>query len=385
MGQHKHQQQLISNIKETALSSDGWKKFTGVKTTIPTPEDIRQWPTSIPLTKWPKNQLRQYKNILKAVQKSTAEENGTLHKIQKSERAKNLKRTKANMDPEKWKVQSKKKYERNKKFLKKQKMKLSVVLAHMRTKSTKFHGEDLITVTEIEGGRHIYHDCGEESCLARCNCSHNDMPDCKTECYLCGAENATSPDAVIPSLGHVTGNIRSACINCQYFKKDTTPDEFKAYAEALVSHAQRGRPSTKVTIPEKKMGKKWSNYRYSSLSKKKNKFGQKTLDVNDVGMQYEHEDGSKTKYLTRSDMLELFQTSCFWCGEIPSVKKIGGADRLNNNLPYIQGNVVPSCSRCNYAKAMPRCVRKVEPSPIELIAHLTKVLQFQTPTTSNEN
>ena len=64
--------------------------------------------------------------------------------------------------------------------------------------------------------------------------------------------------------------------------------------------------------------------------------------------------------LTRERFRELTQESCHYCGDLPSqqthsAKTNGhftytGIDRLDNNLGYIEGNMVPCCGGCNRAK-----------------------------------
>lgn len=63
--------------------------------------------------------------------------------------------------------------------------------------------------------------------------------------------------------------------------------------------------------------------------------------------------------LTVDDCSRIFLSPCFYCGAKPSkayVLKDGrrgcynGIDRVNNDVGYEPGNVVPCCSPCNYAK-----------------------------------
>lgn len=65
--------------------------------------------------------------------------------------------------------------------------------------------------------------------------------------------------------------------------------------------------------------------------------------------------------LTRSDVENIINKNCYYCGSVPSnIKKtknsIGdglrysGIDRVNSNLDYTLDNTVPCCRICNYAK-----------------------------------
>ncbi|MEE9214909.1 MAG: hypothetical protein V3U54_08965 [Thermodesulfobacteriota bacterium] len=70
--------------------------------------------------------------------------------------------------------------------------------------------------------------------------------------------------------------------------------------------------------------------------------------------------------LSREDIQEIVQKSCFYCGKEPSQFSYGGGitkeaianskfiyngiDRLNNKLGYFKKNCVPCCKRCNYSK-----------------------------------
>ena len=62
--------------------------------------------------------------------------------------------------------------------------------------------------------------------------------------------------------------------------------------------------------------------------------------------------------LTYSHCLKLFKNNCHYCNSKPSnVIKIGqrvityqGIDRMEQNIGYLETNVVPCCKNCNYAK-----------------------------------
>lgn len=66
--------------------------------------------------------------------------------------------------------------------------------------------------------------------------------------------------------------------------------------------------------------------------------------------------------LSRDEFKGLTKQDCFYCGSPPSQKHLThksafgeyiytGVDRINNDVGYESGNVVPCCSICNRAKA----------------------------------
>jgi hypothetical protein len=59
--------------------------------------------------------------------------------------------------------------------------------------------------------------------------------------------------------------------------------------------------------------------------------------------------------LTLQQFYILIKSCCFYCGDYPNTVtgKLthNGVDRLNSNLGYTIGNVVPCCKRCNIAKS----------------------------------
>lgn len=52
--------------------------------------------------------------------------------------------------------------------------------------------------------------------------------------------------------------------------------------------------------------------------------------------------------LTEDRFDELVSMSCHYCGAEPFM--YNGIDRMDNEIGYIEGNVVPCCSSCNYFK-----------------------------------
>jgi|WetSurMetagenome_2_1015567.scaffolds.fasta_scaffold101812_4 hypothetical protein len=51
--------------------------------------------------------------------------------------------------------------------------------------------------------------------------------------------------------------------------------------------------------------------------------------------------------MTTAEVLDLIKKPCFHCGTTISPR---GLDRIDNDLPHIKGNVVPSCAPCNFAR-----------------------------------
>jgi bacterioferritin-associated ferredoxin len=51
--------------------------------------------------------------------------------------------------------------------------------------------------------------------------------------------------------------------------------------------------------------------------------------------------------------LKLFDMPCFYCGEAPATAskcQLNGIDRVDNDVGYVEANVVPCCPTCNYMK-----------------------------------
>jgi len=62
--------------------------------------------------------------------------------------------------------------------------------------------------------------------------------------------------------------------------------------------------------------------------------------------------------LSKSTFCALTQQPCHYCGRLPEQRAISrtgtyvynGIDRIDSGKGYIEGNVVPCCKQCNYAK-----------------------------------
>jgi len=81
--------------------------------------------------------------------------------------------------------------------------------------------------------------------------------------------------------------------------------------------------------------------------------------------------------LSLEEAAKLFSSSCVYCGDKPTNTCIRtslmtynytGIDRLDNNLGYIQDNVVPCCQNCNLAK--------YTKSPKDFLKHIEKIYDW---------
>lgn len=62
--------------------------------------------------------------------------------------------------------------------------------------------------------------------------------------------------------------------------------------------------------------------------------------------------------LSKASFVELIHQPCYYCGGVDQrqnrttkeVFDLNGVDRVDNSIGYIEGNCVPCCSMCNYAK-----------------------------------
>lgn len=63
---------------------------------------------------------------------------------------------------------------------------------------------------------------------------------------------------------------------------------------------------------------------------------------------YEHNSKRKNQSFNFSpeEFRKFYEAACAYCGAKPA----GGIDRRDNSLGYVDGNCVPACAQCNYAK-----------------------------------
>jgi len=155
-------------------------------------------------------------------------------------------------------------------------------------------------------------------------------------------------DRIDPLLGYRLDNIVTACKQCNTAKMIKTKEEF--FNKIKLIYFKFFIQDNREIITDLKPFINQSN-------------GQKTaMDV--VYNEY----GYKSKYkniifdLTKNDFCKITKQNCYYCGEIPSRERIyktkrindsfvyNGIDRIDSDFGYIEGNMVPCCTDCNYMK-----------------------------------
>jgi hypothetical protein len=338
-------------LRDNALASSEWREFCTRKP--PSDDSIRAWPITTAMKLWPKEIAGEYGRVKQAMAMVRLKQNDQLQSHRDSAKAR-TREWAANMTPDQHekKKASARKWER--KSYKTQRGKLSKMIGILQRKSKSRHGKDvIIVVVNDDKTRQVTHSCDDPHCPAQCDFSEPDVADGVTPCYLCGAENAESTDAVIPSLGHTRNNLRAICIRCQYVKKKMTPDELVDHCRAILIQEENGFATQRYEISQQALWKKWRRYLRSE--------------------QVDNKDGRRDVELGQKAMFNIFSSSCRWCGKAPRDDAPSGADRLDNHLPYIEGNVVPACIICNRFRMVPGRIGK-DLTEEELIAHIKKIL-----------
>ncbi len=101
-----------------------------------------------------------------------------------------------------------------------------------------------------------------------------------------------------------------------------------------------------------------------NFKKRKQIESTETLNYKPVITYFKHQASRRKKEITLTDteIIKLFQSECFYCGETNSNKRPtsgmknnrivshNGIDRLNNDLGYTKENSVSCCKLCNYCK-----------------------------------
>lgn len=67
-------------------------------------------------------------------------------------------------------------------------------------------------------------------------------------------------------------------------------------------------------------------------------------------LKYSAESRSIDFTLTFDECINLFNTNCFYCGELDCTEQLNDIDRLNNDIGYTNDNCVPCCKICNNMK-----------------------------------
>ena len=149
-------------------------------------------------------------------------------------------------------------------------------------------------------------------------------------------------DRMDRSFDHVIGNVVPCCLICNRAKLTRSVEGFKNYLNNIKNYQPKE--------PVNSIG----NIKVDKLPQK-----QKTF----VELIYKSYSFRKEMLIDVNQFYNLTQMNCYYCGENPSNRRKGyfnnsgefdyiynGLDRVNNDLPYLIGNVVPCCKYCNSAK-----------------------------------
>ena len=183
-------------------------------------------------------------------------------------------------------------------------------------------------------------------------------------------------------IGHF-GKITTTCSMCRYVNKRA--DEKRKYDEKRKEYKQKYEKKEEVIETRKKwkqnnyekVTKYWIEYRGKMIKsdlnnylKRNAEFMKKYRENNkekfeEINKQNKLNDNYKLQYykyrathqlieynIDDNMMINMFHDNCIYCGLL-NENELNGIDRLDNDIGYIEDNVVPCCKTCNYMK---RCI-----------------------------
>jgi hypothetical protein len=162
---------------------------------------------------------------------------------------------------------------------------------------------------------------------------------------------------------HNKANCVTCCHDCNTGKSDQTIDDFLDRVKCIVSITNIGRVMNVIIPPDNKIIKRMVDTNIMKFHKNSQQYHM----IGEVHTEFKHQisrhynDGN----LTFPQIYHLTQLNCIYCGIKPSnsITRDGqtiyysGLDRIINNNPltgakttHSIGNVVPSCTHCNFMK-----------------------------------
>ncbi len=141
-------------------------------------------------------------------------------------------------------------------------------------------------------------------------------------CYYCDAEGRLGIDRYDNSIGYTLDNCVACCTLCNIIKLDWDTEGFVMLVGHISAFGGRYGRLCPELLPASNSPKTMRHY--TAKSKKKDREMAMTLEMFEA----------------------LQEQSCYLCGRAGP----GGVDRFDNDIGYVEGNLRPCCSVCNYAK-----------------------------------
>lgn len=197
-----------------------------------------------------------------------------------------------------------------------------------------------------------------------------------SNCYYCGAEpsrkapeRATSKEFIYNGIdrydndkGYVEGNVVPCCTECNMLKRDMHGDEFISLCKKISHRYESGLIAYKEPKGSN-LYRRCLNEPYYRPKIADGLWTARTLGKNLINVYKQAAKKRDHPYLLSDEhSFELFKEDCAYCGAEPgneykyhkienAIFIYNGIDRLNNDIGYIEGNVVPCCFRCNKMKS----------------------------------
>jgi hypothetical protein len=171
-------------------------------------------------------------------------------------------------------------------------------------------------------------------------------------CFYCGVEPNIKTktgnqykngiDRLNNDIGYNLENCVSCCIECNFMKSSLNVDSFLNLVNNIYSYYFN---NVNLTIDPEPL-----------IIKKPTLVSDKIWETEHKRMKRDIESRNREFNVDINSFTKLVTARCYYCGAAPFKKThVGkkfrnGIDRINNNLGYIDNNMIPSCWNCNKMK-----------------------------------